>query len=106
MRATPAASAGRRGDDRGRKRRRDEHTRGRDGAANPAAVRNRRVSRLPALHDRLLLLSLRADPGADRLFLQRKPFGDALDRRSEEHTSELQSLMRISSAVFSMKKQK
>src|SRR3546814_10020673 len=30
--------------------------------------------------------------------------GDLLDRRSEEHTSELQSLMRISYAVFCLKK--
>src|SRR3546814_8856530 len=30
----------------------------------------------------------------------------ALDRRSEEHTSELQSLMRISYAVFCLKKTK
>src|SRR3546814_8301127 len=29
--------------------------------------------------------------------------GDAADRRSEEHTSELQSLMRISYAVFCLK---
>src|SRR3546814_3154807 len=35
-----------------------------------------------------------ADPGADR------------DIRSEEHTSELQSLMRISYAVFCLKKKK
>src|SRR3546814_10544648 len=31
---------------------------------------------------------------------------DARDRRSEEHTSELQSLMRISYAVFCLKKTK
>src|SRR3546814_7148979 len=31
---------------------------------------------------------------------------DSRDRRSEEHTSELQSLMRISYAVFCLKKQK
>src|SRR3546814_7550081 len=31
---------------------------------------------------------------------------DALSERSEEHTSELQSLMRISYAVFCLKKQK
>src|SRR3546814_6115804 len=31
---------------------------------------------------------------------------DRLDRRSEEHTSELQSLMRISYAVFCLKKTK
>src|SRR3546814_8190183 len=32
--------------------------------------------------------------------------GDGIDKRSEEHTSELQSLMRISYAVFCLKKQK
>src|SRR3546814_2806113 len=32
--------------------------------------------------------------------------GDAQPRRSEEHTSELQSLMRISYAVFCLKKKK
>src|SRR3546814_13876734 len=32
--------------------------------------------------------------------------GAAMDRRSEEHTSELQSLMRISYAVFCLKKKK
>src|SRR3546814_8253730 len=32
--------------------------------------------------------------------------GDIVDRRSEEHTSELQSLMRISYAVFCLKKKK
>src|SRR3546814_7146717 len=31
---------------------------------------------------------------------------DGVDRRSEEHTSELQSLMRISYAVFCLKKKK
>src|SRR3546814_8760917 len=36
-----------------------------------------------------------------RFFL---PLQDALDRRSEEHTSGLQSLMRISYAVFCLKK--
>src|SRR3546814_11065678 len=33
-------------------------------------------------------------------------FGSAKQRRSEEHTSELQSLMRISYAVFCLKKKK
>src|SRR3546814_7202147 len=32
------------------------------------------------------------------------PLADAIGRRSEEHTSELQSLMRISYAVFCLKK--
>src|SRR3546814_5250531 len=51
--------------------------------------------------DRLARLNLcgvdhRADPGGDA----------AADVRSEEHTSELQSLMRISYAVFCLKKKK
>src|SRR3546814_7318108 len=33
-----------------------------------------------------------------------EPYADWLGRRSEEHTSELQSLMRISYAVFCLKK--
>src|SRR3546814_5742245 len=41
------------------------------------------------------------------LFLQQcRNFGAALGQRSEEHTSELQSLMRISYAVFCLKKKK
>src|SRR3546814_5089122 len=35
-----------------------------------------------------------------------KALADGVDRRSEEHTSELQSLMRISYAVFCLKKKK
>src|SRR3546814_5396314 len=35
-----------------------------------------------------------------------KPSKDGFERRSEEHTSELQSLMRISYAVFCLKKKK
>src|SRR3546814_5720031 len=48
--------------------------------------------------------------GADRDRLHRygsrleRPQGRARDERSEEHTSELQSLMRISYAVFCLKK--
>src|SRR3546814_5645605 len=38
-----------------------------------------------------------------RLQIRRAPFS-APDQRSEEHTSELQSLMRISYAVFCLKK--
>src|SRR3546814_6725947 len=36
----------------------------------------------------------------------RNCIGGAVERRSEEHTSELQSLMRISYAVFCLKKKK
>src|SRR3546814_2249404 len=43
---------------------------------------------------RLLLPTVAPEPGASQ------------DRRSEEHTSELQSLMRISYAVFCLKKKK
>src|SRR3546814_7609095 len=35
--------------------------------------------------------------------IEGKPFGDVLQERSEEHTYELQSLMRISYAVFCLK---
>src|SRR3546814_1547713 len=44
-----------------------------------------------------LKLLLRIDDAAER---------DSLELRSEEHTSELQSLMRISYAVFCLKKKK
>src|SRR3546814_4194541 len=39
----------------------------------------------------------------DRLYLQPSALCDLTDFRSEEHTSELQSLMRISYAVFCLK---
>src|SRR3546814_8048667 len=44
-----------------------------------------------------------ADPGRGRPD-DRQPFLDCPQPRSEEHTSELQSLMRISYAVFCLKK--
>src|SRR3546814_5251501 len=47
---------------------------------------------------RLAIVEVLAVDGRRRLFLVR--------RRSEEHTSELQSLMRISYAVFCLKKKK
>src|SRR3546814_8979802 len=42
----------------------------------------------------------------DLLILVRSVTGQGRDHRSEEHTSELQSLMRISYAVFCLKKKK
>src|SRR3546814_5265876 len=56
----------------------------------------------PTLRRPARLSGLRAakHPGAGRPRLQRQC------RRSEEHTSELQSLMRISYAVFCLKKKK
>src|SRR3546814_8128163 len=44
-----------------------------------------------------------ADPIGDQVHLE---VGKVHDARSEEHTSELQSLMRISYAVFCLKKKK
>src|SRR3546814_6878036 len=51
----------------------------------------------PVLHS-----ELRVAPGPVRLSMQR--LFDTVEARSEEHTSELQSLMRISYAVFCLKK--
>src|SRR3546814_2936970 len=47
---------------------------------------------------------LRADPVRDRVVHLLAEHDDPLVLRSEEHTSELQSLMRISYAVFCLKK--
>src|SRR3546814_1240523 len=54
-----------------------------------------------------------ARPGAQQRWAQRRDVGQLRERlgtgervRSEEHTSELQSLMRISYAVFCLKKKK
>src|SRR3546814_7837703 len=44
--------------------------------------------------------------GATVITPNRSEMQDAVGRRSEEHTSELQSLMRISYAVFCLKKKK
>src|SRR3546814_6125420 len=40
------------------------------------------------------------------MFFPHNPYQSPVNRRSEEHTSELQSLMRISYAVFCLKKKK
>src|SRR3546814_7964992 len=57
---------------------------------------SRRSRVMPRSAPALLELALEHFAGDDRLH--------DLDRRSEEHTSELQSLMRISYAVFCLKK--
>src|SRR3546814_2582114 len=54
-------------------------------------------------HAREMLLEQRADRGARQIILDDPP---GVRLRSEEHTSELQSLMRISYAVFCLKKKK
>src|SRR3546814_8339345 len=50
--------------------------------------------------------NLAAEPGARQLFAEESPEAFLGVGRSEEHTSELQSLMRISYAVFCLKKKK
>src|SRR3546814_8580722 len=50
-------------------------------------------------------LALTMQPTATYVCSQFVPFTSPLDMRSEEHTSELQSLMCISYAVFCLKKQ-
>src|SRR3546814_9928590 len=63
-----------------------------------------RVGRVPR---RLLVQPRRAGGwGADRKIQRLSQPRNRIERRSEEHTSELQSLMRISYAVFCLKKKK
>src|SRR3546814_6781811 len=69
-----------------------------------AQADNHHRGRLLCRHSRysILLYTMRvaeASSAADRI--RQRPF---VPRRSEEHTSELQSLMRISYAVFCLKK--
>src|SRR3546814_6237963 len=52
------------------------------------------------------VLSPVAVSGADRVTIATAPVKSWVPARSEEHTSELQSLMRISYAVFCLKKKK
>src|SRR3546814_2306065 len=62
-----------------------------------------------AVNSKLLAETRGADVGhvvADNGLLLQHPGGAARGGRSEEHTSELQSLMRISYAVFCLKKKK
>src|SRR3546814_9805702 len=54
---------------------------------------------------RLRMSGSRVEPGAALCHARRVPANWRV-RRSEEHTSELQSLMRISYAVFCLKKKK
>src|SRR3546814_4158264 len=53
------------------------------------------------LHERIILLTIKI---ADVPFVREDSLCKLDDLRSEEHTSELQSLMRISYAVFCLKK--
>src|SRR3546814_3376334 len=60
----------------------------------------------PALGDDALIDAMLAHPILINRPIVVTPLGARLCRRSEEHTSELQSLMRISYAVFCLKKKK
>src|SRR3546814_7640297 len=70
--------------------------------------------RLPGAHDELDTAAGEAVPDSDRIAAlergefraPRRQLGRWFSVRSEEHTSELQSLMRISYAVFCLKKKK
>src|SRR3546814_4801798 len=72
---------------------------GADGAALPSAA----PPSLPdAAHPATSAITAIATPPLTIDFIRQHPHG----QRSEEHTSELQSLMRISYAVFCLKKKK
>src|SRR3546814_6453006 len=89
-----------------------------------AAAARDEVEELKALQEAVVQPRMRLDATPDVEFAhaklvraaagRRRRLGDVFDtirragppRRSEEHTSELQSLMRISYAVFCLKKQK
>src|SRR3546814_1528802 len=82
----------------------------------PAAFGRHRAEESAGDHRRVLRSVMRSLPrllsqgeGNPRRISERCAAGDALSSpppRSEEHTSELQSLMRISYAVFCLKKKK
>src|SRR3546814_7699310 len=65
-----------------------------------------RSRREHAHSQRRRLAIVRREAGGDHLVQICRQHVDAAGRRSEEHTSELQSLMRISYAVFCLKKKK
>src|SRR3546814_7812776 len=64
-----------------------------------------RIDRVVAAGPGVVVFGLQAERRADH-GAEGDVFELAAERRSEEHTSELQSLMRISYAVFCLKKKK
>src|SRR3546814_11348063 len=68
--------------------------------------RSARRLQLPGHRGRQVESGGRRRRGGQRVRLGAEPPGIDLGDRSEEHTSELQSLMRISYAVFCLKKKK
>src|SRR3546814_9285244 len=75
------------------------------GAEDPVAQLRRKIRRRRDLDD-LLALTLDAAFALPEVADGAGAVADHLHLRSEEHTSELQSLMRISYAVFCLKKKK
>src|SRR3546814_5163306 len=74
----------------------------------PGGVQSRHCGALVVIHEQLaLVIAARSQPGGQlRLRGAAQHRVQRLEPRSEEHTSELQSLMRISYAVFCLKKKK
>src|SRR3546814_9435466 len=66
--------------------------------------RNVRVSEAPSHGKPVLLYDLRCAGSQAYIHLAREILQREIGLRSEEHTSELQSLMRISYAIFCLKK--
>src|SRR3546814_7409160 len=60
----------------------------------------------PSLTQPLMYKSIGKHPGTRKVYADKLVAQGVLAERSEEHTSELQSLMRISYAVFCLKKKK
>src|SRR3546814_2200794 len=85
---------------RGRGRHARAGARGRAGAGGVPADRRPDRARAGAIHPQRAVAAAGSGGAARRLA------GGLRLRRSEEHTSELQSLMRISYAVFCLKKKK
>src|SRR3546814_8911936 len=74
---------------------------------DPAAAFARVEDRLASVHGEVALLRAAIEGlTAARENIEIPDYEPTLERRSEEHTSELQSLMRISYAVFCLKKNK
>src|SRR3546814_7675552 len=73
-------------------------------------VQQRRLGRLDAFAQSVLdvgeIVDALGAPKVDDKMRSGETLAVALNKRSEEHTSELQSLMRISYAVFCLKKKK
>src|SRR3546814_7700937 len=91
-------------------RRPDEHQRARRGSRQAALGGQSSLDQIargePRRHEALCGHRVEQQCRRARHERRGRSRGDLGDRRSEEHTSELQSLMRISYAVFCLKKKK